>query len=180
MIKVIGGIYRSRNLKTPDNGTEPTKNMVRGAMISSLHSSLESAHVLDLFAGSGALGIEALSQGADFCHFVDFSKDAITVIKDNLSTLKIDNADVTYASFERFLQSYDGKPFDIVFLDPPYALKESYQQALDLLFSRGLLSPLASVVMEYEGEIDVDLSSFKEVRDYRYGKTKVKLARYLQ
>ena len=179
MIKVIGGKYRSRNLVTPEEGTLPSKNMVRGAMISAIGSSIDGAICLDLFAGSGALGIEALSHGAAFCEFVDVSKKAVDVVRKNLATLKESNACVTCCGYDVFLGHYDKKPFDIVFLDPPYAMKESYQRSIDILLDRKLLSKECVIILEYEGEIDVNVSSFEEVRDYRYGKTKVKLLRGL-
>ena len=177
MIKVIGGKYRSRNLLTPEEGTLPSKNMVRGAMISALTSLLEDAHCLDLFAGSGALGIEALSRGASYCEFVDASKKASMIVKKNLETLKESNANVSNMDYQAFLKSYEGRTFDIVFLDPPYAMKDSYQISIDLLKSRSLLSKDCAIVLEYEGEIEVDASSFEQVRDYKYGKTKVRLLR---
>ena len=179
MIKVIGGKYRSRNLLTPEEGTLPSKNMVRGAMISALGSDLDGAHCLDLFAGSGALGIEALSRGASFCHFVDLSKKACDVVRKNLATLKETNAEVHSMGYEIFLRRYAGKPFDIVFLDPPYAMKESYQSSIQAMLERDLLSQDCVLILEYEGEIDVDTSRFGEIRDYRYGKTKVRLLRGL-
>lgn len=179
MIKVIGGKYRSRNLLTPEEGTLPSKNMVRGAMISALGTSIEGANCLDLFAGSGALGIEALSRGAFYCHFVDVSKKACDVVKKNLAVLKEENAEVHMTGFDIFLSRYDGAPFDIVFLDPPYAMKDSYQSSVKTMLERNLLSKDCALILEYEGEIEIDASCFKEVRDYRYGKTKVKLLRGL-
>ena len=179
MIKIIGGKYRSRNILTPEEGTLPSKNMVRGAMISALGPSIEDAHCLDLFGGSGALGIEALSRGASSCVFVDINKKAADIISKNLATLKEPNGVVYCKSYEAFLSSYNGEPFDIVFLDPPYALKESYQRSLDLLRERNLLAKQCQIILEYEGEIEVDITPFEFVRDYRYGKTKVKLCRGL-
>lgn len=179
MIKVIGGKYRSRNLLTPEEGTLPSKNMVRGAMISALGPSIEDAICLDLFAGSGALGIEALSRGASYCYFVDVNRKAADIVRKNLETLKETNASVSCVSYETFLNTYDGKPFGIVFLDPPYAMKSSYQEAVDILIQKGLLQKDGALLLEYEGEIEIDESKFGFVRDYRYGKTKVKLLRDL-
>ena len=176
MIKVVGGKYRSRNLLTPEEGTLPSKNMVRGAMISALMTSIKGARVLDLFAGSGALGIEALSQGAAYCVFVDVNKKAAEVVKKNLSTLKEENAAVYNQDYLSYLSS-SSERFDIVFLDPPYAMKESYQKAVSALLEKGMLSPDASIVLEYEGELEIDTAPFGFTRDYKYGKTKVKLLR---
>ena len=179
MIKIIGGIYRSRVIQTPISDTLPSKNMVRGAMISALGRGIEGARVLDLFAGSGALGIEALSQGASYCDFVDISREAVKVIEGNLRSLKEDRAKVHLGSYESFLQGHSGEPYDIVFIDPPYKMKESYQQALSLLLNKNMLTKNACIILEYEGEIEVDATPFKETRDYKYGKTKVRLLRGL-
>ena len=175
MIKVIGGTYRSRVLETPEEGTLPTKNMVREAMLSSLGDRIEGAKVLDLFAGSGALGIEALSRGASSCLFVEKSPKAAKIVEKNLSSLKetkgvVWNCDYLVA-FSRMKQ--EGKRFDIVFLDPPYAMKESYQEAVDSLLGNDLLGEEASLILEYEGEIPFTNKSFPFERHYKYGKTHV-------
>lgn len=177
MIKIIGGIYRSRVIQTPTSDTLPSKNMVRGAMISALGRGIEDTRVLDLFAGSGALGIEALSQGASYCDFVDLAREAVKVIEGNLKTLKETHGKVHLANYESFLQNYAGEPYDVVFIDPPYRMKDSYQHALSILLDKKMLRDDACVILEYEGDIEVDVAPFKEVRDYKYGKTKVKLLR---
>ena len=176
MIKVCSGKYRSRQLRTPDEGTLPTKNMVREAMMSMVGSLLPEANVLDLFAGSGALGIEALSRGASKAIFVDSSPKACAVIKDNLQSLKEERGSVLCASYEDALSRLS-EPFDIVFLDPPYAMKEAYQVAVDLLLERGLLKTECAILLEYEGSLSVNSAAFSSRRDYTYGKTKVILLR---
>lgn len=178
MIKIGSGKYRSRVIQTPNADTVPTKNRVREAMMSMVYPYLEGANALDLFAGSGALGIEALSRGADKATLVDASLEAWGVIRENLRILKETRATLIHADY---LQAIAGlkEPFDLVFLDPPYALKESYQKAIDALLSRNLLKQECAVVLEYEGELDIDSSAFASRRDYTYGKTKVILLRDL-
>ena len=175
MIKVIGGTYRSRVLETPDEGTLPTKNMVRGAMLSSLGDRIEGASVLDLFAGSGALGIETLSRDAKSSLFVEKSPKAAKVVERNLASLKENKGTVWNCDYLAALSraKQEGKRFDIVFLDPPYALKESYQLAVDFLLNEGLLSEKATLILEYEGEIPFQNKGFPFERTYKYGKTKV-------
>jgi 16S rRNA (guanine966-N2)-methyltransferase len=177
MIKVIGGKYRSRNLQTPSSGTEPTKNRVREAMMSALTDLLPGAVVLDLFAGSGALGIEALSRGASKAYFVDHEAEALSVIKENLTTLRETSGIVYGLDYQAFLQRNDLPQFDVVFLDPPYAAKHAYEDAVKTILDRNLLSPYGAIVLEYEGGISVDLSSFAKCKEYTYGKTKVLIAR---
>ncbi len=174
MIKIIGGTYRSRVINTPEEGALPTKNMVRGAMISSLGDRVAGARVLDLFAGSGALGIEALSHGALSCLFVDKNPKAASIIKGNLATLKETKGEVWNADYSSALSRMkeEGRVFDIVFLDPPYAMKESYQLVVDFLLQNSLCSEEACFILEYEGEIPFK-SDLPFQREYKYGKTKV-------
>lgn len=176
MIKVIGGTYRSRNLQTPpEEITLPTKNMVRGAMVSSLGEAISGARVLDLFAGSGALGIESLSRGASSCVFVDASRVAAKVVQDNLASLKESKGEVLNLDYQTALNRLkeEGRVFDIVFLDPPYAKKEAYQTSVSYLLDHGMLSPSAILILEYEGEIEIDRTPFAGAREYKYGKSKV-------
>ena len=172
MVKISSGKYRGRNIETPSVGTIPTKNRVREAMFSAAMRFLPGATVLDLFAGSGALGIEALSRGAKKAYFVDASAEAVAVVKKNLNALRETNGVVVFGDYLQALSRMN-EPFDLVFLDPPYANKEAYQNAIDALDGRGLLKQECAVMMEYEGELDIDSSRFTSRRDYSYGKSKV-------
>lgn len=176
MIRISSGKYRSRMIETPEEGTLPTKNRVREAMMSAVTPYLQGAVVLDLFAGSGALGIESLSRGAKKCYFVDVAPKTCAIIRENLKTLRETQGTVLLSSYEDALNRFD-EPFDLVFLDPPYAMKESYQKSLDLLCARELLKEGAAVVVEYEGELPLNVDAFSFRRDYTYGKTKVILLR---
>ena len=176
MIKITSGIYRSRVIQTPEEGTLPTKNRVREAMMSMIQSSLSGARVLDLFAGSGALGIEALSRGAKEAVFVDASPAASRIVTQNLQTLKEKRATVLTMDYQAALTRLQG-PFDVVFLDPPYAMKEAYQIAIDTLLGRSLLNEECVIIAEYEGALDLNTEAFSSRRDYTYGKTKVVLLR---
>ena len=179
MIKIIGGTYRSRIIATPDQGTVPTKSMVREAVFSALSDLIPGATVLDLFAGSGALGIEALSRGAKAAYFVDSGAKAASTILSNLATLKESHGTVVNLDYQAALASFkaQGLHFDAVFLDPPYALKESYQNAVNLLLSFHLLSPKAAIMLEYEGTIPFSESEFSFARHYNYGRTNVLIVR---
>ncbi len=178
MIKIIGGTFRRRNIDTPPSETTlPTKNMVRGAMMSSLGERLESATVLDLFAGSGALGIESLSRGAKEAVFVEKDRAAYRVVSINLAKLGLARMRAINKDYLSALAELKGMRFDIVFLDPPYAMKDSYQAAISFLLENDMLAMDASIVCEYEGEVSIDLTPFLFTREYRYGKTKVLLLR---
>lgn len=126
MTRIIAGTYGGRRIQTPKgDGTRPTSDRVREALFSSLESELggfdEELRVLDLFAGSGALGIEALSRGAAYAVFVEAHTQAAAVIKRNLSELGAPG-EVERSKAERWVE--DGTPdaFGLVFIDPPYAV----------------------------------------------------------
>ncbi|MCR5078626.1 MAG: 16S rRNA (guanine(966)-N(2))-methyltransferase RsmD [Bacilli bacterium] len=175
MIQIIGGKYRSRKIETPPSETTlPTKNMVRGAMMSAL-GDIVGATVLDLYAGSGALGIEALSRGASHCLFVEKDMKANRIIRDNLSLLKADNAEVWLLDDKSALgrMKKEKRKFDIVFLDPPYALKEAYLYDVEYLLREGLADSSTRFILEYEGDIPFDRSAYGFCRDYKYGKTRL-------
>src|SRR3954447_1010930 len=125
-MRVIAGIYGGRRLQAPPGtDTRPTSDRVREALFSILGDRVQDARVLDLFAGSGALGLEALSRGAETVTFVDDNRAAIAAIKGNLAALKA-NADVRQTDALRFLggASESGAQYDLILLDPPYRLAE--------------------------------------------------------
>lgn len=126
MTRIVAGEYGGRRLQTPPgDGTRPTSDRVREAMFSSLESELrgfDGLRVLDLFAGSGALGLEALSRGAVEADFVESDTRVAGVIKRNIAELGCSGATVLRTTVQRFLRVPPPTPYDLVFLDPPYAL----------------------------------------------------------
>ncbi len=174
MLKIAGGKYRSRLIEVPEVVTVPTKNIVREALANALRYKIPSANVLDLFAGSGALGIEAISWGAKKAYFVDKSPEAAKIIRKNLLSLKIDNGEVINADFKDAISKIPAK-IDVVFMDPPYKDVDFYQEGVSLLLSSSLLNDDAVIVLEYENEINIDETPFEEVRNYKYGRNKIKI-----
>ncbi len=126
MTRIIAGQYGGRRIETPKgDGTRPTSDRVREAMFSSIESELggfDGLHVLDLFAGSGALGLEAASRGASHVVFVESDARAAAVIKSNIKTLGVSGANVVKGTASAFVERESDLVFDLVFLDPPYAL----------------------------------------------------------
>jgi len=177
MIKVIAGTYRSRNLITPSNDTEPTKNRVREALFSAISNEIPSACCLDLFAGSGALGIEAMSRGASICFFNDLGIEQYKIIKNNLSNLGISNCSVDNLPYTECLKKLNDKQFDIVFLDPPYALKDAYSYSINFLLENNMLSKNCVIVLEYSGTISIDETKYVKVKTYNYGKSNIMICR---
>lgn len=151
MTRIIAGAYGGRQIKTPKgDGTRPTSDRVREALFSSLESELggfEEVHVLDLFAGSGALGLEALSRGATHATFVESDARAAAVVKQNVEALGAPGV-VVRTTVERFLASHAGDPFDLVFLDPPYAVTTEAVTALVSSLADVWTAPDALYVVE--------------------------------
>ena len=155
MTRIISGFAGSRELKVPKSGTRPTSDRVREAIFSALEARdvIESARVLDLYAGSGALALEALSRGARSAVMVEKNAPAAALLKTNADLirsagkLEANTVTVSVNSVTTFLSNYAGESFDIVFVDPPYELSnEELAVALELVIPT--LSADAEVVVE--------------------------------
>jgi 16S rRNA (guanine966-N2)-methyltransferase len=174
-MRVIAGTYGGRRLQAPAGlDTRPTSDRVREALFSILGERVAGATVLDLFAGSGALGIEALSRGAKEVTFVDNAAPAIRAIGANLEALGAD-ATVVRAEARRFLggASRAGRSYDLVFLDPPYRLGASIGSDLSAALA-AISAPGAIVVAESDrrAPLEVDLPLEDE---RRYGDTLIRI-----
>ncbi len=172
-MRVITGTARNTRLEAPEGlTTRPTSDMAKEAIFSILHFDLEQAAVLDLFAGSGQLGIEALSRGAKSCIFVDTSREAQEVIRRNLAATKLStNARVAAMEAAAFLNG-TSEQFDIALLDPPYG------QNLILAVLPKLAEKMKdSGIIVCESERDEILperaGDFCVFKTYRYGKAKI-------
>ena len=149
-MRVITGIYRGRKLKeVPGELTRPTTDKNKEKIFNILGQFFEGGRALDLFAGSGALGIEALSRGMDDCIFVDFQPQAIQTIHENLKSLKIDklHSHVVNSEALQYMRTYQGEKFDLIILDPPYA-KNYNSELLEMIASRELLTKEGVVLCE--------------------------------
>lgn len=175
-MRVIAGRYRGRRLAAPKgSATRPTADRVREALFSILGDVAED-RVLDLYAGSGALGIEALSRGAAEAVFVDSSKDAIAAIRRNLETLEIEAATHRRDALGWLAAASGGPPFDLVFADPPY---DSAVSVAPHLAERlpSLLSPNAVIVTESDKRTPLELP-FELLRERTYGDTRIAVYRH--
>lgn len=179
MIRIIGGKYNSRVIETPDEKTVPTKARVREAMGNALKDEIEGGIILDLFAGSGALGINALSLGAKKAYFVDSSISAIECIRNNLKTLSIGKeAEVYLMDGLAALDRFSGMKFSLIYIDPPYAEGSLYLDSISRIHELGLLDENGAIMVEYEGEVPGAFAPFKRQKTYNYGRSKVLLLRY--
>ncbi|MCU0278150.1 MAG: 16S rRNA (guanine(966)-N(2))-methyltransferase RsmD [Candidatus Nanopelagicales bacterium] len=149
MTRIIAGTARGRRLKVPAQLTRPTSDRVREALFSSLESmrGMSGARVLDLFAGSGGLGLEALSRGAAEVVLVDNSAQAARVIAENIQTVGMAGAHLERRSARDYLTG-PPRPFDIVLMDPPYSLSDDEVAVLVRALTGGWLSSQAIVVIE--------------------------------
>ena len=172
-MRVITGTARGIQLKTPEGMvTRPTADRVKEAMFSIIQFEIPGAAVLDLFGGTGQLGIEALSRGAKSAVFVDAGEPACRLIRENLKRTKLEGqARVVRADYLDYL-SRTGEQFDIILLDPPYAevfLENALKRIteIDILRSGGIIiaeRPLGK-------ELPWEFPGYTRSRDYKYGKT---------
>lgn len=155
MVRVIAGEFRSRKLGTLDGqATRPTSDRLKETLFNLVQSRIAGAAFLDCFAGSGSIGIEALSRGAGFVLFVEESPRAVKVIRQNLALLGEDNTarcQILGQKAQAALKSLarSGRKFDIVFLDPPYADSDQYPRVFEQLQNCELLSDEALLVAEH-------------------------------
>lgn len=121
-LRIIGGQWRGRLLPIPDSdGLRPTGNRIRETLFNWLQSRVADSRCLDLFAGTGALGLEALSRGAAYCTLVELNSKVSHQLRANVERLGAQNCDVVCADALRYLQQPPASPFDLVFLDPPFS-----------------------------------------------------------
>ena len=174
-MRVIAGKYKSRKLDMPNKeDTRPTTDKTKEAIFSMLEGRVENSIGIDLFAGSGSLGIEALSRGAMKFYFVENHSGAIKTLASNISKLEIRNCEIMRQDFRDFLRSKKGAKFSLIFIDPPYDKKEYYDQALELISKNHLLSIEGTIVLEKSANIHVEIPHNLAIYNKKkYGNTKV-------
>ena len=175
-MRVITGSARGRRLETLDGlDVRPTTEKVKEAIFSSIQFEIEGSNVLDLFAGSGQLGIEALSRGANKCWFVDSSASSVAIVKRNLETVGFKEvSSVSLSDYKTFLSIVNAK-FDIVFIDPPYKM-DVIEEILTLL--DGKVNDGVKILYEHglEKELPERVGNFVLKKNYKYSKTVVTLS----
>lgn len=181
-MRIVGGEARGRKLFAPEGqDTRPTADRVRESLFNILRSKVPGARVLDLFSGSGALALEAISRGAQSAVLVDSSRAAAQVIRRNIGVVRAGpQIRLIQADWRRAIDSLrDG--FDIVFLDPPYRMETVYAEAAEALRAHGLLNPSALLVMEHRANTELQLPEAFEIYDERrYGECAIALVREVQ
>lgn len=169
-MKIISGYLKGRILEGFNlDGTRPTMDRVKESLFAMIQDEIDGSICLDLFSGSGNLGIEAISQGASRVYLGDYNKKAIQVIKTNLNKLNIeDKCDVILGDFKKILNTLNIK-FDLIFLDPPY--KTNYiEDAISLITKNDLLRTNGLIICESDSlEKIVYSSEYKQIKEKKYG-----------
>jgi len=178
-MRIVAGTLGGRRIKAPPGrGTRPTSDRVREAVFSML-GDLTDLTVLDLFSGSGALGIEALSRGAMSATFVEPNQTAMRVLRENLAALGLKERAITHrrdwrAALES--EAVAGRRYDVCVADPPYSMTSGFASRVDAVFP--LLTPGARVVVEHSRTFEPRLEGLIDVRVKRYGNTAVTIGSY--
>ncbi|MBE7022537.1 MAG: 16S rRNA (guanine(966)-N(2))-methyltransferase RsmD [Ruminococcaceae bacterium] len=179
-MRVIAGSARGTKLHCPEGlAVRPTHDRVKEAVFSMLGEQVSGAQVLDLFAGTGALGIEALSRGAAQAVFVDVSASSLKTVADNISKTRLtDKAQLIQSDFSTYLTDTE-KTFDLIFLDPPYS-RGYIEQALKSIADNALLTPNGIIYCELEDDLPPSLLRLYQIlRDKKYGRAHVLLLKEL-
>ncbi len=174
VLRIITGTAKGKKLKTLEGeATRPTSERIKEAVFSAIQFDVEDRRVLDLFAGSGQMGLEALSRGAGSVMFIDSAREAMEIVKENARYVGFfDKCRYLVSDYRNYIRKASGKDkFDLVFIDPPYAMECSVD-ALRRLAEADLLANGAIAVLE-SGEEDIDLASltgFEVIKSTHYGK----------
>ncbi|MCI9233709.1 MAG: 16S rRNA (guanine(966)-N(2))-methyltransferase RsmD [Bacilli bacterium] len=174
ILRIISGIYKGRNLNGFDiEGTRPTMDRVKESLFAMIQNNIKGSNCLDLYAGSGALGIEALSNGANHVTLVDENKIAIKIMKENTRGMK----EITILHTDAFqLHNHIEQKFNLIFLDPPYH-KNLIFPTLEYLKEHDFLEKGAIVICEYEEEC-FDSKDFEVLKERIYGKKRIKILKF--
>ena len=173
-MRVISGKYKNKNLVGFNiNGTRPTMDRVKESLFASIQSNLKDSIVLDLFAGSGSLGIEALSNGSKSCYFVDSNIKSVEIIRKNVAEVE-ENINILKKDYIEALKYFNDNniKFDIIFLDPPYQMN-LINNSIKLIEKYDLLNKNGVIVCEYESEIFS--SNYGLLKEKKYGCKNVRI-----
>jgi len=170
-MRIVAGDFKGRKLETPvNNDIRPTSEKVKEGLFSSISGYLYDAVCVDLFAGTGNLGLEALSRGASKCYFGDNSRVSIDIVRRNVAHCKADEWSVVYfGDYEKVLRKIH-EPVDIFFLDPPYR-EGLYEDCFELIAELELLAEGGIIVAEHATSdiFPEEMAGFVKLKDRKYG-----------
>ncbi len=177
-MRVISGKARGLKLNTPKNeDVRPTTDRVKESLFNIISSYIMDSKVLDLFAGTGSLGIECLSRGASKCVFVDLSKESLQIVKSNIKKARVeDNSVVINADYKEAVRKLNaqGEKFDMIFMDPPY-YKDLFVDALTKIAEGKLLADEGIIVVEHDTKENLpeNVLNLVQNRSKKYGNTTI-------
>lgn len=176
-LRIIGGLFRGRILKSPKTTTtRPTTSMVREAVFNICQDLIPHANFCDIYAGSGAMGFEALSRGANFVTFIEKDKIASACIRENTKLLQVEEKVQILSMDVKKALSLLNTPFDIIYIDPPYDLP--VMQVLEIISKNKLLSPNGIAILEERHENkspSFDFENLELIESRRYGIARIHL-----
>jgi len=171
-MKIISGNLKGRVVKGYNlEGTRPTMDRVKESVFAIIQNKIKDSIVLDLFSGSGNLGIEAISNGAKLSYFNDINKECVKTIKENIATFKIENSSVILnKTWIEALQTFKVKntKFDLIFLDPPYKM-ECLNEVIDKIIEYKLLNNKGLIICEISTNYLKDWETLERIKDKKYG-----------
>lgn len=177
-MRVIAGMAKGCKLNSIDDlSTRPTLDRVKEPLFSIIQNYLDNANILDLFAGSGALGIESLSRGASFCTFCDKSYKSIQMLKENIRKTKMERKSIVInKDYKKCLETLN-KPFDIIFIDPPYK-QDIAVDAIKIIINLKLLTKNGIIILETDEE-EREIKELEDIKVEIYDKRKYGRVRLL-
>jgi len=184
-MRITGGEFRGRKINVPAKGTRPATDRVREAVFSSILPLIAEAEVLDLYAGSGSYGFEALSRGAKHCTFIEAHRHAMKTLEGNAQLLKLKSTDykcITMDALPFCSQNRNGFQPDIIFVDPPFdTLPESFENTLRALEKGAMLREDSIIVFEVDSGIkSLEIPErFEVLRDKKYGTSRLMMMRFI-
>lgn len=171
-MKIISGIYKGRNLSGFDiDGTRPTMDRVKESLFSMIQNNIKGSTVLDLFSGSGNLGLESLSEGASEAYLVDKNIKACKIMRENITKINIKNANILNMDYARALTYFKDNniTFDVIFLDPPYNT-DLIDKSINLITSYNLLKEQGLIICESNALDKIIYSNnYIKIKEKRYG-----------
>lgn len=177
-MRVISGKYKRLNLKGYNiEGIRPTMDKVKESIFAMIQNEITNSVFLDLFSGTGSIGIEALSNNAKYVYFIDEKNSSIRTIKDNLSKIKDNNYEIINKDFTEAIKCFNNNSikFDIIFLDPPYG-KIKIKIVIDYIINNNILNDNALIICEYEEEeLEENIANLELIKYRKYGKTHISI-----
>ena len=165
-MRVIAGKYRHRILKEISNDyTRPTTDMNKEMIFNTLGQFFDGGIVLDLFSGTGSLGIEALSRGMDYGYFSEINDTTFEILKSNIKSLNIENATIYHGDYRQFLVKYSNIKFDLVMLDPPYRIFNEVKDILKFMLKKNMFKNNCKLLIEMPKTIEYIPDGFEFIKE---------------